>query len=519
MSSQSNTPSNFAPPPEKYGGIQWNFRYDNIRFTNTCPLDSTLILLYGPFKARLLLKNYGELLEQDSFMSYTFNLLDNHQHDEARARWIKRCHASEPPVKAWLEGNSPTKIDIFGEATRYFVNDNSCPFASSSTMWYTPTITCLHPGGCRRGGDNTRTEASVPTAFFQWVTHNEQGEIIPLATHLNNEKFDKIYSTCKLRGPSMQTCPGPSQVVREIISWPHCIFVDIPCVEDKYYDTGRYMHLSQLNLVERLDDHFLVLRGCLLGDGGHFTTVLRLPNGWLHYDGMQNPCKYTYYALDRADSAMRRRTITKIMYECVHTSATSGASIVSLFGDPSIDYNTVFAVSNHVPPLAAQNDGVVGAESSAEVDSGAEEPPVQARELEEDGESEKDDADTTSSLGSLAEPIFRAQHHAPVDRGQKRNSRVTLGWSVPRTIPSSGPRPVCPGCNMEVDHGEERLRYKFLEKPNHMFPTVKQYHMKTKCLIDQPPQRLKQFLEKKWSNSRVTELQAQVQAHLDQQGR
>jgi hypothetical protein len=57
------------------------------------------------------------------------------------------------------------------------------------------------------------------------------------------------------------------------------------------------------------------------------------------------------------------------------------------------------------------------------------------------------------------------------------------------------------------------------EKANHKFPTVKQYHMKTKCLIDQPPQRLKQFLEKKWSNSRVAELQAQVQAHMGQQGR
>ena len=68
----------------------------------------------------------------------------------------------------------------------------------------------------------------------------------------------------------------------EIVKWPHLML----------FEMGNFHVDLSINSIEECftwrNKKFL-LRGAILGDDGHFTTLLRMPNGWMHFDDMARP--------------------------------------------------------------------------------------------------------------------------------------------------------------------------------------------------------------------------------------
>ena len=60
----------------------------------------------------------------------------------------------------------------------------------------------------------------------------------------------------------------------------------------------------------------MILRGAILGKGIHFTAMLRMPNGWMHFDDMSNP-KFTFWAKEDGNKAMGHQQIVFLAFEVV----------------------------------------------------------------------------------------------------------------------------------------------------------------------------------------------------------
>ena len=79
-----------------------------------------------------------------------------------------------------------------------------------------------------------------------------------------------------------------------------------------------------------------------------------------------------------------------------------------------------------------------------------------------------------------------------------RESRIPMGWSVPKSSPKSGPRAKCRGCQKYIGRDEYRVKHRHKEEQNHQYAVVHYFHLQASCLRKVPLKNLKSFLEKKW---------------------
>ena len=98
-------------------------------------------------------------------------------------------------------------------------------------------------------------------------------------------------------------------------------------------------------------------------------------------------------------------------------------------------------------------------------------------------------------------------------RNVQRNSRIPRGWSVPKNSPTRGPNPVCRGCNRQIERGELRARNNHLARPIDQHKTVHQFHLKVECLQNLPEKQLQGFLQKRWSQKAVLEVQNKLKTN------
>ena len=82
-------------------------------------------------------------------------------------------------------------------------------------------------------------------------------------------------------------------------------------------------------------DKKFLLRGAILGDGGHFTTVLRMPNGWMQFDDMARP-KFKFCKKEEDRVAMGGKIITCVAFEIVPQNETRQ------FGNVEVDWTSTF---------------------------------------------------------------------------------------------------------------------------------------------------------------------------------
>ena len=78
----------------------------------------------------------------------------------------------------------------------------------------------------------------------------------------------------------------------------------------------------------------------------------------------------------------------------------------------------------------------------------------------------------------------------------RRQSREPAGWSWPKKLPTKAKNPVCRGCNMEMERGEQRVRNKHLISEKFKFPDVHCFHVRAECLWKQPVEHWKNSCQK-----------------------
>ena len=64
-----------------------------------------------------------------------------------------------------------------------------------------------------------------------------------------------------------------------------------------------------------------ILRDTILGDGIHFTTVLQMPHGWMHFGDMMHP-KFLLFDQDESEAAMMGQEINFLAFEVVSDTET-----------------------------------------------------------------------------------------------------------------------------------------------------------------------------------------------------
>ena len=221
--------------------------------------------------------------------------------------------------------------------------------------------------------------------------------------------------------------------------------------------------------------------------------MARLPNNWLHYDGMQNP-KMELFPLNRdgATAAMKGRGIAHIYYEVLH------AVEFYRFGEEELDHSTVFQykTAGEKKKTVEKKDKTIKKENKVrEVNS--------IETLEEENEWKDEDKVVGYSLRKS-----QGKAHIPPPTASRKSQgkpRIPPGWSV-RSEGSGarGPLATCRGCRGKIRRDAKCLRHGYRKQTSHLFQTVDMYHCRVSCLEKVKKSELKKLIQKHWTDSRVT---------------
>ena len=93
--------------------IRWSFKYESVHATNTCALDSPLMLLF-------LLRRHGIIAQQhfqaDEKLTEVLNLIDIGDYDKARVSWLMHLKSVCAPRNLNLTGNH---WNLWGDSSLY----------------------------------------------------------------------------------------------------------------------------------------------------------------------------------------------------------------------------------------------------------------------------------------------------------------------------------------------------------------------------------------------------------------
>ena len=102
----------------------------------------------------------------------------------------------------------------------------------------------------------------------------------------------------------------------------------------------------------------------------------------------------------------------------------------------------------------------------------------------------------------------------PPEQKDKRDSRTPNGWSYSAKKPRTGPLATCGGCEKAIKRDDERLKHKAILKKNE-HPTIRFFHLRAACVKKAGSSHVGQFVNKKWTNIKVRDVQFQMEKEDD----
>jgi hypothetical protein len=142
-----------------FGGIPWGIYNANreLIVTNTCRLDSLLVLLYLLHRCKVIKTQCSEVEQEDSLLFRSFALMDEGKHDKARYLWIDEFHNGSTHDTDFRQRNGDSsscykdkKLNLWVALDAFFFPhtvDDPHPLAESCKMMLG------YEKGCSLGGE------------------------------------------------------------------------------------------------------------------------------------------------------------------------------------------------------------------------------------------------------------------------------------------------------------------------------------------------------------------------------
>ena len=445
----------------RFCGPKWKFTTPmGAVITNTCPLDSLLIVLFGPLKGKAMLSPFPELLDPDSLLVKAFHHMENHNWDAARMQWLTD----------WHKHDLSRPKNMFSNIHEQFCSTGVIgPLDQSFRIKFERTTICMSDHGLCDVCPRKQCVSKLSLVMFAGQT---------LVHCFENNFGEKTGRHCHIS----HGCKGPTFCKEtDKIEWPHVLCIDTTSV-----------NLEQHQLVTKWGGKKFILRGTVLCARKHFTTLVRMPNGWMHYDGCHRPM-ITFHNLQDTRGACRGREPALTLFEVVDEAEDRD------FLDASTDWRDIFVGR-------AASGGFAGIRNFPAIDGS-------------DSEGTSSLASPKNLLKKLNTQVSQKTKTTPTKTKKtqtttarkkvRRQSRAMLGWSLPVNSPTRGPLPKCRGCKKPIERHEKRVRHTFKQDPNEK-PLTWQWHLKTGCLCGMGPLHMKTFLDKRFASKLAQRVQASV---------
>ena len=313
--------SNLSVGQGKFGGIKWSFNFNGNYYTNTCPLDSFLSLLYILHKGEVLCERILELDDPTKLLTRAFKELDENDQvtggTNARMLFVNEFFRGQNRCDLWSD------LDCF-----FYLNDDPgyptkvCPVLDSATWLLkkkSPACAlgenCMHSDGpMDRPGKRKPTEKEqrrlqIMTTRFSFQVLDE-ATIKKCLDECFKKKIRTVEDVCQSKyvetgeltkdgtpkQESQEICPGPKVYPpQEIVSYPQLAVFTYgqagmvqgapePLAPQTSNREWQPCRLDQLPFQFHYMGKRWVLRGVILGDSSHFTAVARLETCWMCYN-------------------------------------------------------------------------------------------------------------------------------------------------------------------------------------------------------------------------------------------
>jgi len=523
---KSNILFNKSEHLKRFRGIQWSFQYGNIHYSNTCPLDSFLVLLYILHKGKVMITPLVETENKQSLLSRAFKELDNDPGAtggiNARMLFVKEFYHQE-----WLKRNNNSlhsSLDIF-----FNKNDDQdvgasgvSPILSSVTWQYTrDTAFCTLGSKCTSSGGPKISRKSkrikIMTKISQMNYEPTQAENKQMGVQCLKDIIDakfcpKLHSNavCSVeyiptgektpdgidKKESAQTCVGLLQQPRAtIVKFPHLAVIDQGEADMTAVGT-RITDLYDLPLQFEHMEKRWILRGVIFGNNLHFTAAARLPFSWMYYDGIsdtQNGIKFSMHSLGKngCKEAMHGYGISQIYYELVELNETRQ------FGSLSAADESIFEFKGSIDELIKNVSG----DSSDDRSHTKDEVTNYQSSSEEENEWSNEVAISDDDLSD--DELIEESSNKKIEKNKSVKTkklvnpvRIPYGWSFRQDgLSKRGPNPKCKGCNGFISKKVRRMHYNHIQK-GCRYRDIDQYHCKVSCLKKASRESLKKLIQK-----------------------
>ena len=534
-----------------FEGIRWGMP----QAWNTCPLDSWLDLIYIPHRAKLNLNPYPELQDNTSILSRTFEFMLHNDHDAARMLWLHELYQ-------FSDEDLLVRKNLFGSTDRFFEKikvknqaDRPNPLDETLRLRFRRSIRCVREGGCKMLDstlvcshlDDPDEEVVDLGANYREVRRSQCR--VTCANGLNKDEIgkrpeDQLKSLLEehLLGAfcsavwfnaaegKQEPCTGPSMFHDAIVEkWPHTLAFDMTNTSGGT--------VNDVPLTFEYKKKRFVLRGFLLGDGGHFTAVVRCPNAWMHYDGdVPVGRRFEFFPLEQGRQVMKGRRINMVTYEVLDITETRN------WADETFDLFSNFECKEtKKQPIDLDSDWSDEDEDDESKKQKSEPKKDESKKLESETEPKKDeskkfesepksdDDSEGTSASVLAERIRKGREELGKmnpkkvvtdglkklrsdvkQTGARKDDKVPTGFSVSKSIQSRGPKAKCHGCKREIGYADKHIRYSYKRSKRYKKNDVLKFHMNVKCLNKMRKDHMMEFMQKRWPDKDVNELKQQM---------
>ena len=121
-------------------------------------------------------------------------------------------------------------------------------------------------------------------------------------------------------------CNGPSWTESaKITTWPHITLFGVSTRDNR-------MDIGAIEEKFSWRNKKFILRGSILGDDKHFTTVLQMPHGWMHFDDVMH-LKFLLFDKDESEAAMMGQGINCLAFEVVAALSQNNLAMKIMNGE------------------------------------------------------------------------------------------------------------------------------------------------------------------------------------------
>jgi hypothetical protein len=308
----------------RFVGPQWEFATETLKFKNTCPLDSMLMMLFVPQLCKAFVKPIPEISNPEGILTRSFRLMEAERHDEARLLWLEEVLE--------IDVLFPATHDIFG-STQRIVHHNP---AFRPKNWAHPLkefveLTVKERWVCNNPNCGASTVVSMDSNLADLgysdveVTENYKETTLSRLFLTFQGSMEQTIANLELR--EIHRCPrkgckGPTTVtLQEVPHWPHSVLIDCQ---------GHYLSNIPFEIPWR--GKMLVLRSATVGNNTHFTAVLRTPTHFVSFDDIGFP-KFAFHNLSDPTGACLGKRLDKALFEVIDLEGPR-------FGDPNHNWRS-----------------------------------------------------------------------------------------------------------------------------------------------------------------------------------